>query len=157
MTSKTLHEACKLLNQQFNHVPIVYGSLCLSHYIENHLGIKDIDLLLPIQMIDEQKEALISAFKNHGFDYIETELLTFRKDNVDVEIARLEDWVSLCNFMLDTSTVHLESCAYKVLSIDDLRRLYVFLHQDQRRNSIKRQKDFLKIELIDNYLLQRSK
>ena len=157
MTTKTLHEACKLLNQHFNHVPIVYGSLCLSHYIENHLGIKDIDLLLPIQMIDEQKEALISIFKNHGFDYIETELLTFRKDNVDVEIARLEDWVSLCNFMLDTSIVHLESCTYKVLSIDDLRRLYVFLHQDKRRNTIKRQKDLLKIELIDNYLLQRSK
>lgn len=83
--------------------------------------------------------------------------MTFRKDNVDVEIARLEDWVSLCNFMLDTSIVHLESCTYKVLSIDDLRRLYVFLHQDQRRNTIKRQKDLLKIELIDNYLLQRSK
>ena len=157
MTTKTLHEACTILNQHFNHVPIVYGSLCLSHYIENHLGIKDIDLLLPSQMIDDSKEKLISVFKDHGFEYFENELLTFRKDNIDVEIARLVDWKKLCNFMLDTSNVHLESCTYKVLSIDDLRRLYVFLQQDQRRNTIKRQKDILKIELIDYYLLQRSK
>jgi len=157
MTTKILHEACSIINKHFNHIPIVYGSLCLNYYIENHLGIKDIDLLMPIKLIEESKDKLVSVFATHGFEYLDQELLTFRKDNVDVEIARLEDWTQACNFMLDLSTVNLELCTYKVLSITDLRRLYVFLHQDPRRNTIKRQKDLLKIELIDFYLLQRSK
>ena len=100
MTTKILHEACSVINKQFKYSPIVYGSLCLNYYIENHLGIKDVDLLMPIKFIEDSKDEFISAFESHGFEYLDKELLTFRKDNIDVEIARLEDWTQACNFML---------------------------------------------------------
>jgi len=147
-----LNEAAMILNKEFQTKPILYASFALEKVLGKGFDAHDIDLFIPRDLLKKKNE-LISAFKKSGFDYIETEVLTFKKHEIEVEFADKEKWFPICG--LKENGIHLRSSSqgqYFMLDADNLLHLYKHLSTLTNRSEDKRKKDLSKIKGLEDYL-----
>jgi len=147
-----LNEAAVVLNKEFKVKPILYASFALEKVLGKSFDAHDIDLFIP-RVLFRQKNELIAEFKKNGFEYIETEVLTFKKHEIEIEFADKEKWFPICG--LRENGIHLVSSSegqYWMLDADNLLHLYKYLSTLSNRLEDKRKKDLLKIKGLEDYL-----
>jgi len=147
-----LNEAATILNKEFKVKPILYASYALEKVLGKSFDAHDIDLFLPRSIL-QQKNELIAEFKKNGFEYIETEVLTFKKHEIEIEFADKERWFPICG--LKEKGIHLISSSqgqFFMLDADNLLHLYKYLSTLSNRSDDKRKKDLVKIKSLEDYL-----
>ena len=149
---KTLFEVTQILNEKFQVIPLLYGSFALEEVLKKDYHARDIDLLIPIEVLKNKIE-LIEAFVMKGFTYFNQEVLTFEKNGIEIEISNLEEWTKNSNWIIEENTlIHQDNIQYQLLSAKNLERLYQFLMSDKRRSKEKKQKDQEKLNDLKKFL-----
>lgn len=147
-----LNEAAAILNNEFQTTPILFASYGLEKITGISFDAHDVDILVPKNLLDN-KGSLITSFKKHGFRHIEAEVLTFVKNEIEVELAEKEKWFRICGLNeLGLKYVGNVKFKYRMLDADNLLRLYRFLSIDSKRLESKRKKDLVKILVLENFL-----
>jgi len=149
---KILLETAKLLNDSFHCIPILYASFAMEKVVGRSVDAHDIDLLLDHERLNNPA-ALSLAFKRAGFMHLHENPLTFQKAGIDVELADREKWFGLCGFSAKGLLLREESgCQYFVLDADNLLKLYRYLLTDPLRPLLKKQRDQIKIQILEQWL-----
>jgi hypothetical protein len=147
-----LKEAALLLNQKYNIQPVLYGSFALEKVTQTSFQAKDIDLLIPSYLL-ERKKQLILLFTTHGFEYIQKEVLTFRKDAIDVELADYDKWDFLCEFKQTQNRImKTGEATYILMGKHNLLKLYHYLYKDRSRSILKHQEDIKKLKALNRLI-----
>lgn len=150
--NQVLNEAVSILNSQFKIKPILYASFGLEKILEKSFNAHDIDLFIPRDLFNRKNE-LISCFTKNGFRYLQTEVLTFSKHEIEVEFADKETWFPVCGLKEDgIISVSNTKGQYGMLDASNLLRLYKHLSTLSNRSETKRKNDALKIKALEEYL-----
>lgn len=81
----------EMLNDKFNIVPLLYGSLGLEVLTDSSLNADDIDILIPQAFVTGDKWTEFKLFlESHGYELIDEHEHTFCKDGVDYSYASID-------------------------------------------------------------------
>ncbi|MCX5774808.1 MAG: hypothetical protein NTV44_00275 [Firmicutes bacterium] len=147
-----LNETAAILNHEFQITPILFASYGLEKITGISFDAHDVDIFVPKKLLIN-KQPLIASFKKNGFRYIEAEVMTFVKNEIEVELSEKEKWFRYCDLQ-ETGMKQVETpkFKYQILDADNLLRLYRFLSLDSRRQESKRKKDRIKILVLEKFL-----
>ena len=149
---KIFLEAVKILNEEFDIIPVLYGSYCLELMMEEEFSADDVDLLIPEEFFSH-RYSLINKFTLNGFEYIENEVICFVKNDIEVELAKKDTWLNYCKTnSKDLVLVEEQGTKYYLLDLYSLSNLYQFLFSIRNRSSSKKAKDLMKIQKIQDKL-----
>lgn len=152
---KVFEEAVKILNEDFNVIPIVYGSYCLELVMKESFNANDVDMLVPNEFFS-QRYGLINKFTLNGFEYIEKEVICFVRNNIEVELAKKDDWLNYAKTRdEDLILVEEDGLKYYLLNLESLSKLYQFLFSIENRDAGKRAKDLIKLQKIQEHIEKR--
>lgn len=147
-------ETVRILNQTFACEPILYASFGMEKGLGIPVDAKDIDLLVPKNVLMQQSR-LIQAFQSNGFTPVPQAVLTFQKDAVRVELAEQEKWMERCHFSVGgIQRITRNRHTFQLLDATNLLLLYEFLACDPGRLETKRASDRKKITWIRQYLMK---
>ncbi|MGN0542841.1 MAG: GNAT family N-acetyltransferase [Acutalibacteraceae bacterium] len=144
----------EMLNNKFNTIPLLYGSLGLEVLTNSSLNADDIDILIPQVFVtgDRWKE-LKSFLESCEYVLIDEHEHTFCKDGVDYSYASidgLKDFadVNICDIEIRNAS----GTKFKLLSLEQYLKVYQKSSQDGYRMNVKEKQDNQKIEFIKKML-----
>ncbi len=153
---KKFLENAKLLNENLNIIPLLYGSLGLEEVAEYHLNANDIDILIPEEyVLGDKWPEFIAFLESHGYTLIDEHEHTFIKDDIEYSYATIESLKSFAD--IDPSDVAIyekESTRYKLLSLYQYLKVYESSLKDEYRVNVfnKKLQDEEKISVIKSKL-----
>ncbi len=144
----------KLLNNKFNIVPLLYGSLGLEVLTNSSLNADDIDILIPQVFVTGDKWTEFKLFlESHGYILIDEHEHTFRKDSVDYSYASVEGLKEFAN--IDVCNIEIRNISgtkFMLLSLEQYLKVYRKSSQDGYRMNVKEKQDNQKIEFIRKHM-----
>ena len=146
-------ENTKLLNNQLNIVPLMYGSLGLEYITNENLNSDDIDILIPEVFLKERWNEFKEILFQYNYHLIDEKEHTFVKDNIYYSYASLEELATFIKINLsDIKVINEFGSSFKVLSLEQYLLVYSTSINDGYRINIRKKKDEEKIKLIKKYL-----
>ncbi len=144
----------KILNDKFDIVPLLYGSLGLEVLTNSSLNADDIDILIPQVFITGNKWKELNLFlDSHGYTLIDEHEHTFRKDGVDYSYASVEGLKEFAAIDIgDIEIRNISGAKFMLLSLEQYLKVYQRSSQDGYRMNIKEKRDNQKIDFIRNKL-----
>lgn len=144
----------EILNDGFNIVPLLYGSLGLEVLTDISLNADDIDILIPQVFITGDKWKEFKLFlESHGYTLIDEHEHTFRKDGIDYSYAFVEGLKEFADIDIrDINIRNSSGTEYMLLSLEQYLKVYRKSSQDGYRVNVKEKQDNKKIELIKSLL-----
>ena len=146
MKQKLFFENTRLLNDQFNIVPLLYGSLGLEYITGEDLQADDIDILIPNRFLSERWEEFKSFLTACGYALVDEHEHTFEKDKVLYSYASVEE---LETFAQITPSEQKTQCrcgaSFRVLSATQYLKVYMTSSKDGYRINVRKKKDADKI------------
>ena len=142
----------KMLNDKFNIVPLLYGSLGLEVLTNSSLNADDIDILIPRMFVKGDKWVELKLFLgSYGYDLIDEHEHTFQKDGVDYSYASVEGLKEFADIDIGDVEIHNTSgIKFMLLSLEQYLKVYQKSSQDGYRMNVKEKQDNQKIEFIKN-------
>ena len=140
----------KLMNRQFNSIPILYGSLGLSRALSIDINANDIDILVEEEIFDKQLNAIHSLFQENGYLLSDIEENEFRKGDITVGIATDGDMPEFSGLQPSTLKIVDDGAKYRTLTPDQYLATYKASILDGYRKNIRKKDDASKIELIES-------
>lgn len=140
----------EMLNDKFNIVPLLYGSLGLEVLTNTSLNADDIDILIPQVFVTGDKWPEFKLFlESHGYELIDEQEHTFCKDGVDYSYASndgLKDFadIDICDIEIRNA----KGSKFMLLSLEQYLKVYQKSSQDGYRMNVKEKQDNQKIEFI---------
>lgn len=146
-------ENTKLLNNQFNIVPLMYGSLGLEYITNENLNSDDIDILIPEVFLKERWNEFKEILFQHNYHLIDEKEHTFVKDNIYYSYASFEELSTFIKINLsDIKVIDEFGSSFKALSLEQYLLVYSSSIKDGYRINVRKKKDEEKIKLIKKYL-----
>ena len=156
MMSSTLYpnflKITKHLNTSLGIVPVLYGSLGLSRILNQDLESRDIDVLVPKKYVTSEWQKLIDILSELGYKMVNEHEHEFIRDDIKIGIAHEEDLEPFAQVdYKNLETVADDGARYKVLSLEDYKKVYSKSKLDSYRANKKNKQDSEKLELIEKY------
>ncbi len=146
-------ENAKLLADNFQIIPLLYGSLGLEHLTGENLNADDVDILIPKAFITEEWDEFKSVLENNGYTLINEHEHEFEKEGVHYSYAQIEELERFADISLSEIAVFdKDGVAYKLLSLTQYLKVYTASSKDGYRTSVREKKDFDKIAFIQKKL-----
>ena len=144
----------EMLNDKFNIVPLLYGSLGLEVLTDSSLNADDIDILIPQAFVTGDKWTEFKLFlESHGYILIDEHEHTFRKDAVDYSYASIDGLKEFADIdICDIEIRSVKGTKFMLLSLEQYLKVYQKSTQDGYRMNVKEKQDNQKIEFIKRML-----
>ena len=144
----------EMLNDKFNIVPLLYGSLGLEVLTDSSLNADDIDILIPQAFVTGDKWTEFKLFlESHGYILIDEHEHTFRKDAVDYSYASIDGLKDFADVdICDIEIRNVSGTKFMLLSLEQYLKVYQKSSQDGYRMNVKEKQDNQKIEFIMNHM-----
>ena len=148
-------ENAKLLNNNFNIVPLLYGSVGLEVLTNTSLNADDIDILIPEVYVSGSGWAEFKTLlESDGYVLIDEHEHTFRKDGVDYSYASIEGLKDFAGIDLrDIEIRNVSNTKFMLLSLQQYLKVYQKSSQDGYRMNVKEKQDNKKIEFIKSKII----
>ena len=141
------------LYDRFHFVPLLYGSLGLEQRLHMDLNAEDIDILIPEVVLREKWNDLVSVMKDNGYLLYDLHEHEFRKAELHVAFASIEDLTPFAGVDLTgIPIVEEEGVRYYLLDLQEYLKVYSASSKDGYRKNTKNKNDSYKIELIKQAL-----
>ncbi len=139
-----------MLNDKFNIIPLLYGSLGLEVLTNSSLNADDIDILIPQVFVTGDKWNEFKSFwESHGYTLIDEHEHTFRKDSVDYSYASVEGLKEFAGIdFCDIEIRNISGTKFMLLSLEQYLKVYQKSSQDGYRMNVKEKQDNQKIAFI---------
>ena len=147
-------ENAEMLNDKFNIVPLLYGSLGLEVLTKSSLNADDIDILIPQVFVTGDKWTEFKLFlESHGYTLIDEHEHTFRKEGVVYSYASIDGLKDFAGIdICDIEIRNISGTKFMLLSLEQYLKVYQKSSQDGYRMNVKEKQDNKKIEFIRNHL-----
>lgn len=146
-------ENARLLHQEMQIVPLLYGSLGLEYLTKENLGADDIDILIPEVYLAEQWSVFRTMLERNGYRLIDKHEHTFEKNGIHLSYARLEELESFAGIgILDIPILEANHIWFQLLTLAQYLKVYTASAKDGYRMNVKEKKDQEKIDLIRSHL-----
>ena len=144
----------EMLNNKFNMVPLLYGSLGLEVLTNSSLNADDIDILIPQVFVMGDRWTEFKLFlESEGYKLIDEHEHTFRKDGVDYSYACIEGLKEFADIdITDIEIRNISGTKFMLLSLEQYLKVYQNSSQDGYRMNVKEKQDNKKIEFIRSKL-----
>ena len=140
----------EMLNDKFNIVPLLYGSLGLEVLTKSSLNADDIDILIPQEFVTGYRWTEFKLFlESHGYTLIDEHEHTFHKDSVDYSYASVEGLKEFAGIdICDIEIRNISGTKFMLLSLEQYLKVYQKSSLDGYRMNVKEKQDNQKIEFI---------
>lgn len=144
----------EMIDDKFNIVPLLYGSLGLEVLTNTSLNADDIDILIPqVFVIGDKWKEFKLFLESHGYTLIDEHEHTFRKDGVDYSYASVEGLKEFADIdICDIEIRNISGTKFMLLSLEQYLKVYQKSAQDGYRMNVKEKQDNQKIEFIRNHM-----
>ncbi|MBE6789871.1 MAG: hypothetical protein E7535_01610 [Ruminococcaceae bacterium] len=144
----------EMLNDKFNIVPLLYGSLGLEVLTNITFNADDIDILVPQVFVTGERWTEFRSFlENNGYELTDEHEHTFRKDGVDYSYASVEGLKDFADIDIrDINIRNSSGTEYMLLSLEQYLKVYIKSSEDGYRMNVKEKQDNQKIEFIKSLL-----
>jgi hypothetical protein len=152
MTNYFLENA-KLISKLFGITPVLYGSVSLEYLIGKPMGADDIDILIPRIFLRERWDEFRGTLENFGYSLIDEKEHTFLKNQICFSYAEVEELESFAGIKYDEiQLVEKDKIEFKLLSLEQLLKVYQKSSKDGYRIITRNKKDLEKIRIILHHL-----
>lgn len=140
----------EILNDKFNIVPLLYGSLGLELLTNSSLNADDIDILIPQVFVTGDKWKEFKLFlESHGYTLINEHEHTFHKGDIDYSYASVEGLKEFADIdICDIEIRNISGTKFMLLSLEQYLKVYQKSSLDGYRINVKEKQDKQKIEFI---------
>ena len=148
-------EVARKLNDFFNVIPILYGSLGLYKIIGEYSECSDIDILIPDEFVNERWDELIDLMEKMGFKLKDEHEHEFIRGSEIVAFAKQDDLIK--RIELDPNKLivsNINNIKFKELLIKNYLSVYRLMLRDDYRQKKRKKADQEKIDLIEKYIPQ---
>lgn len=144
----------EMLNNKFNIIPLLYGSLGLEVLTNSSLNANDIDILIPqVFVTGDRWEEFKSFLESCEYVLIDEHEHTFCKDGVDYSYASIDGLKDFANIdICDIEIRNVSVTKFMLLSLEQYLKVYQKSSQDGYRMNVKEKQDNHKIEFIKKLL-----
>lgn len=148
----------EMLNDKFNIVPLLYGSLGLEILTNSSLNADDIDILIPQMFVTGNNWKEFKLFlESHGYTLIDELEHTFRKDSVDYSYASVEGLKEFAGIdICDIEIRNISGTKFMLLSLEQYLKVYHKSSLDGYRMNVKEKQDNQKIEFIKHQMYRKN-
>ena len=142
-------ENARLLHQEMQIIPLLYGSLGLEYLTKENLGADDIDILIPEIFLAEQWSVFRAMLERNGYRLIDVHEHTFEKDGIHFSYACLEELEPFAGISeSDIAIFEANHIQFRLLTLEQYLKVYTASSKDGYRMNVKEKKDQEKIDLI---------
>ena len=148
-------EVARKLNDFFNVIPILYGSLGLYKIIGEYSECSDIDILIPDEFVNERWDELIDLMEKMGFKLKDEHEHEFIRGSEIVAFAKQDNLIK--RIELDPNKLivsNINNIKFKELLIKNYLSVYRLMLRDDYRQKKRKKADQEKIDLIEKYIPQ---
>jgi len=148
-------EVARKLNDFFNVIPILYGSLGLYKIIGEYSECSDIDILIPDEFVNERWNELIDLMEKMGFKLKDEHEHEFIRGSEIVAFAKQDNLIK--RIELDPNKLivsNINNIKFKELLIKNYLSVYRLMLRDDYRQKKRKKADQEKIDLIEKYIPQ---
>lgn len=146
-------ENARLLHQEMQIIPLLYGSLGLEYLTKENLGADDIDILIPEIYLAEQWSVFRAMLERNGYRLIDVHEHTFEKDGIHFSYACLEELEPFAGISeSDIAIFEANHIQFRLLTLEQYLKVYTASSKDGYRMNVKEKKDQEKIDLIYSQL-----
>ncbi|MBE6895251.1 MAG: hypothetical protein E7483_06615 [Ruminococcaceae bacterium] len=146
-------ENAKLINDKFDIVPLMYGSLGLEYITHQNFNADDIDILIPEVFISERWAEFKSFLSEKGYILFDEHEHSFLKNGIYYSYASVEELESFAKIHLDEISRYCQNgLDFKVLSLEQYLKVYSASIKDGYRVNFRKKKDNEKIDFIKKLL-----
>ncbi len=147
-------ENAEMLNNKFNIVPLLYGSLGLEVLTNSSLNADDIDILIPKVFVTGDKWKEFKLFlESQGYELIDEHEHMFRKDGVDYSYASINGMKEFAGIdICDIEIRNISGTKFMLLSLEQYLKVYQKSSLDGYRMNVKEKQDIQKIEFIKHQM-----
>ena len=146
-------ENARLLQEEMQITPLLYGSLGLEYLTKEKLSADDIDILIPEIYLTEQWAAFRAMLERNGYCLIDEHEHTFDKNGVHLSYARLEELESFVGIAVpDILILEADNIRFRLLTLEQYLKVYTASSKDGYRMNVKEKKDQEKIDFIRSRL-----
>ena len=146
-------ENAKILFDEFEIEPLLYGSVGLEYLTGENLGSDDIDILIPGIFIKEKWNEFRTFLEKCGYELADENEHTFQKDGNFYSYARIEELFDFAGIEISDIEVRTENGVFfKILSLEQYLKVYQASAKDGYRINTRKKKDFEKIEFIKEHI-----
>lgn len=132
---------------------LLFGSLGLSQHLKDELNIDDIDILISKIYITDKWDELKMYMEKMGYYLQDLHEHQFYNGEYKVAFADIEDLKPFAGIEIeDINLVNKNGVDYLLLTLEQYLAVYKKSSKDSYRRNKTNDKDFLKIELIENIL-----
>ena len=143
----------KCLNEKFKVSPLLYGSLGLEILTRRSLDPKDIDLLIPLEFIQERWENLKSELEEQGYKLIDINEHEFSNGHHKLGFSDIEDLEDYAAININEIEYRdYSDIKYRLLNLNQYLLVYSRSVKDGYRINTRNKKDNEKIDLIKEIL-----
>lgn len=144
----------EMINDKFNIIPLLYGSLGLEVLTNITFNADDIDILVPQVFVTGERWTEFRSFlENNGYELTDEHEHTFRKDGVDYSYASVEGLKDFADIDIrDINIRNSSGTEYMLLSLEQYLKVYIKSSEDGYRMNVKEKQDNQKIEFIKSLL-----
>ena len=148
-------EVARKVNDFFNVIPILYGSLGLYKIIGEYSECSDIDILIPDEFVNERWDELIDLMEKMGFKLKDEHEHEFIRGSEIVAFAKQDNLIK--RIELDPNKLivsNINNIKFKELLIKNYLSVYRLMLRDDYRQKKRKKADQEKIDLIEKYIPQ---
>jgi len=154
---KEFIEIARLLNQQLDILPVLYGSLGLGIVAKVDLSPQDIDILVPLTYLEEKWQTLQYSMELLGYRMVNLQEHEFVKNDIKIGFAFTEDLLEFADVDYTNLNVFEDNGSeYYLLTISDYVKVYNQSLQDGYRRTKSNNKDLKKVKIL-NSIIQAQK
>ena len=146
-------ENARFMSDEFDILPLLYGSLGLEYLTGDILGVDDIDILVPRVFITERWLEFKELLETQGYALTDEHEHTFMLDGVAYSYADIEDLESFAGIrMKDIEMREADGVRFLLLSLEQYLAVYKQSSKDGYRVNVRQKKDADKIKFIESKL-----
>ena len=146
-------ENARILSENFDTVPLLYGSLGLEYLTGDDLGSDDIDILVPRILITDRWRDFQTVLETAGYTLQDEHEHTFIRDGVAYSYADIEDLEPFAGIRTEEiEKREKDGVSFLVLSLEMYIKVYKKSSMDGYRVKFRHKKDAEKIKFIESKL-----
>ncbi len=146
-------ENVRVLSEEFEIIPVLYGSLGLEYLTGENLNADDVDILIPQIYLSEKWKCFKSILENNGYVLIDKHEHTFEKAGVHYSYASMEELETFADISAnEIGIVTADGIDFRLLTLQQYLKVYTASSKDGYRKDVRNKKDTEKIALIREHL-----
>lgn len=140
---RSFFENAKILNEKFNIVPLMYGSLGLEYITNQNLDSEDIDILIPGEFVKNRWAMFKGELEKCGFVLTDEHEHIFQRDGICYSYAEIEELDAFAGISLeDIKIVGENGILFGVLTPHQYLKVYLASAKDGYRICVSKEKGF---------------